>query len=288
MTRTGGSGPIAPPAPPVGVIAPAPIYSSPLQVGAYELVENLIQGSSLTSGSRIRSLGSTHALVNNVVSHDLELYNTKTGQLIWSAGVARFPTPTPNTVTLEYSGSLVIFDLGPTAGNVWNTPTNYNGINERLAVQDDGNLVIYQPASAVWSTGTNVPGYATNFNAYASNPAPHDNSGYWSPGRFLQAGESVTSSGGQYKFTMQSDGNLVLYKGTTATWNSHTQGHPGAYATMQTDGNLVVYIGNVSNATALWSSGTEGHPGASLLLQDDGNAVIYTWKAAWASNTYGQ
>ena len=51
---------------------------------------------------------------------------------------------------------------------------------------------------------------------------------------------------------MQGDGNLVVYRGSTALWHSHTNGNPGAWLAVQTDGNLVVYAGT----RPLWSSGT--------------------------------
>ncbi len=59
----------------------------------------------------------------------------------------------------------------------------------------------------------------------------------------LNGGQSISSSNDAYMLTMQTDGNLVLYKKSpfTALWSSGTQGHPGARAIMQSDGNLVVY-----------------------------------------------
>lgn len=86
-----------------------------------------------------------------------------------------------------------------------------------------------------------------------------------------------------YKLIMQSDGNLVLYEGSSALWASNTVGR-GAYAVMQGDGNLVVY--NWSNQ-AVWASGTNGNAGARLVLQGDRNLVIYAsnGQALWASNT---
>ncbi|HEY2697991.1 MAG TPA: hypothetical protein VGJ45_21205 [Pseudonocardiaceae bacterium] len=56
------------------------------------------------------------------------------------------------------------------------------------------------------------------------------------------------------------------------------------YAVWQRDGNLVVYRGS----TATWASGTSGVCGGqcSLWVQDDGNVVIYKGNSAvWATNT---
>jgi hypothetical protein len=88
----------------------------------------------------------------------------------------------------------------------------------------------------------------------------------------LGPGGAVTSCDGQYTFVVQaSDGNAVEYQGSTALWNSGTEGHAGDHLDMQGDGNLVLYAGG----TPLWASGTFGHPGAFFAVQDDGNIVVY-------------
>ncbi|WP_216838948.1 hypothetical protein [Caulobacter sp. S45] len=85
-----------------------------------------------------------------------------------------------------------------------------------LVLQGDGNLVLYGPSGALWSSAT---------------------------------------SGTQAAYlVMQGDGNLVLYDvQSKALWSSQTSGNAGAYLALQTDGNLVVY--SASNA-AVWNTGT--------------------------------
>ncbi|KQO62181.1 glycoside hydrolase family 6 protein [Curtobacterium sp. Leaf261] len=93
-----------------------------------------------------------------------------------------------------------------------------NGVR-RLVMQADGNLVVYIGTRGVWSTGTSR-----------------------SPGATLR---------------MQADGNLVLYaRSGTALWSSGTSrlGGSGMRLVIQPDGNLVLY----KNSTAVWSSGTRG------------------------------
>jgi hypothetical protein len=82
----------------------------------------------------------------------------------------------------------------------------------RLVYQVDGNLVLYGPAGADWSSNTN----ATR------------------PGVCI----------------MQGDGNLVLYEpGATPVFATQTDGNPGAGLIVQDDGNLVIYQ---PNGTPIW------------------------------------
>ena len=87
-----------------------------------------------------------------------------------------------------------------------------------LDMQGDGNLVLYQSGTALWSSGT------------AGSPAD--------------------------RALMQGDGNFVLYNSAgTAEWSTKTAGDTGADLSVQNDGNLVLYS---ASGTALWSSGTAG------------------------------
>jgi hypothetical protein len=72
-----------------------------------------------------------------------------------------------------------------------------------LALQYDGNLVLYGPSGALWSSGTH--------------------------------GEAV------YDVILQFDGNLVLYGPSGALWSSRTDGQAVDFAVLQSDGNFVIY-----------------------------------------------
>jgi hypothetical protein len=72
-----------------------------------------------------------------------------------------------------------------------------------LKMQTDGNLVLYEGATALWS--------------------------------------SQTSGTRGWEAIMQADGDFVLYDFWTRLWHSATGGNPGSYLKVQTDGNLVVY-----------------------------------------------
>ena len=72
-----------------------------------------------------------------------------------------------------------------------------------LVMQPDGNLVLYGPTGALWSTGTGG----------TANVAD-----------------------------MQMDGNFVVYNSAgSPLWNSSTAGNPASYLALQSDGNLVLY-----------------------------------------------
>ena len=88
-----------------------------------------------------------------------------------------------------------------------------------LTLQTDGNLVLYGPSGALWSTNTS-----------------------------LSFGSSLS---------MNPDGNLVLYDPQfKPLWASNTTNSPGANLVVQNDGNVVIYD---RNSNAVWSTGTCCH-----------------------------
>jgi surface antigen len=97
-------------------------------------------------------------------------------------------------------------------------------------------------------------------------------------------GEGMKSPSGRYLAVIQRDGNFVVYdQGVSpqkAMWNSATQGS-GLRVKLQSDGNMVVYSGS----TPKWSSSTAPAGGVRLAMQDDGNLVMYSRGgiAVWGS-----
>jgi surface antigen len=100
--------------------------------------------------------------------------------------------------------------------------------------------------------------------------------------RVMHAGAYLLSPNRVYELVMQGDGNLVLYSGLHALWDSQTS-TPGAYAVLQaTDGNLVVYS---PAGAALWTAHVPNSPFDQLQMQSDGNLVVYNaaGTAQWAT-----
>ena len=85
-------------------------------------------------------------------------------------------------------------------------------------------------------------------------------------GDSLTPGSSIASPNGQYRLTMQGDGNLVEYDGASVVWASGTN-PGGAIAVMQSDGNFVI---NNSSGDPLWASDTSGNTGAYVVLGNAG------------------
>ena len=89
----------------------------------------------------------------------------------------------------------------------------------QLILGGDGNLVLYEDSTPLWSAGT--------------------------------AGKPSANA------IMQGDGNFVIYSTSgAALWASNTAGNNGATLSVQDDGNTVIYS---TSGAALWSTGTAGH-----------------------------
>ncbi|MBB6499713.1 hypothetical protein [Pedobacter cryoconitis] len=101
----------------------------------------------------------------------------------------------------------------------------------------------------------------------------------------LTVGQNVYSPNGKYYLTIQTDGNLVVYRTDgVAVWDSATNNTspvPAKSLFFQTDGNLVMYRELGYDTGANWASGRCANNGeligdnAYYALQDDGNLVFY-------------
>ena len=122
------------------------------------------------------------------------------------------------------------------------------------------------------------------------------------PNEYLTSNKYLVSNNKAFFLIMQSDGNLVVYKGSGpsdnkgALWSSGTSGKGESFAIMQSDGNFVVYKGSgpSDNKGFTWNSKTFGKGESFAIMQDDGNFVVYKGSgpsdnkgALWNSKTGG-
>jgi hypothetical protein len=242
----------------------------------------------------------------------------------------------PNRIyTLQYrkNGNLCIYKkvfVGPTRHYqcIWSTNTQGKGRNGRLqiedghlvlssngetiqkipvspgsklAMQDDGNLVIYNVHNeAEWSSQSD--------EAHRNNPNKHIPRRYMKgpdgledqyaapsslfSGERLRPGECLISPNKKYKLRYQTDGNLCIYQirdqqghiiQARCIWATGTGGTTLGTICMQPDGNFVLYSAGVPIQATM----THHFLGSIIMMQDDGNLVIYNTdnQPTWASNT---
>lgn len=131
------------------------------------------------------------------------------GGILWQTATSQTPAPpTPPT----------------SQGTVWragDSLTSGNGVY-RMAMQGDGNLVLYAGSQPLWHTQT------------SGNPGAYT--------------------------VLQGDGNLVLYSASSQPLRfTGTQGNPGATLALGDDGNLVL---RSASGGILWQTGTSQTPGS--------------------------
>jgi len=173
---------------------------------------------------------------------------TATNRVLWSSGTVGNKGA---RLVMQPDGNAVIYNAAGKA--IWSTKSN-TGNGSSLALQTDANLVNRNSAGqAMWVSATRNDRLA--------------------PGEVLKAGQFIRSVNGAYTLSMQGDGNLVqTNKAGTPLWSSRTNGHPGAWAVSQTDGNFVVYQGS----TPLWHTHTnvKTTTGGTMVVQDTGTMVL--------------
>jgi len=201
------------------------------------------------------------------------------GELV--AGSVLMPGQTMSSPNEQYyvqmrgDGALAVYDRG--WNEKWYVSTNSPGAF--LVVQKDGNLVLYKGSTAVWSTGTYGNegarlrlGDDGTLALYSGSGVVLWRAGELVAGSVLMPGQTMSSPNEQYYVQMRGDGALAVYdRGWNEKWYVSTNS-PGAFLVVQKDGNLVLYKGS----TAVWSTGTYGNEGARLRLGDDGTLALYS------------
>jgi hypothetical protein len=166
-------------------------------------------------------------------------------------------------LAMQTDGNLVLYS-GRTA--LWHTQTGGNK-GSRLAMQTDGNLVIYNAAKKpIWHTNSHG-----NSGAFLAVQNDANVVVYTKTGKPLWDRVSTTS-------TLRPGDTLPSGR----TLNSQNRQYLLA---MQKDGNLVLYRGKA----VMWHTGSAPNPGVRLVMQLDGNLVMYTTsnRAIRSTNTHG-
>lgn len=268
-------------------------------VGTAPATSTSITDSGLTAGTQYSYALFAFDRANNYALSATLTLTTHINTLVGGQGLSQGQELlSPNgayAAIMQGDGNFVLY--GP-SGSTWSTGTS--GSNLVLTMQSDGNLVVYSGGTSLWESGT-APGYGLfltlqddgNLVIYGPN-----NIAIWTngsgrigsedtlaPGTDLPAGQSLYSTNGQYRATMQTDGNFVFYGPSGSIWASGTAGTgPNGRLSMQADGNLVVYT---SSNVAEWNSATAPAYQLHLSVQSDGNLVIYGPNniAVWSYST---
>jgi hypothetical protein len=258
------------------------------------------------------------------------------GRALWNSGTPQAGDTA--RLTLSADGSLqVVTDYGTqwtngapgtdsiTAGTTLAAGQYLQSSNDqyKVAMQTDGNVVVYGNGRALWSTGTaGHPGAVLELGTNGTLTVMAGSTALWSspgtgpnavlrltadgdlrvtsgatilwrngaPGSntltangALAAGQYLRSPSGRYQLLMQAEGNLVLYD-SRALWATPTRG-AAPQLILQGDGNLVLYNGD---GGVLWNTGTAGTGAQNkLVVQEDGNVVLYTpLGPIWSTGTF--
>lgn len=136
---------------------------------------------------------------------------------------------------------------------------------------------IVKAIRAIFGAGGSRKPSCGNFDLKPANPQSNYE---------VRAGRSWKLCSG-YEVRFQNDGNLVVYnREGRAIWASNTDGRGATQFSIQGDGNAVIYAGH----NPVWSTGTDGHWGAFLAIQEDGNVVLYdpSYRVLWKTDTNGK
>ncbi len=217
---------------------------------AEQLPDALLRGESLAAGEALVSPSGRYALVL-----------TEDGSLVLADAPNRLnPEPVVlavlaeggegATLVMQTDGNLVLYTA--TGGVAQNFGTDGTAA-DRLAIQDDRNVVLYG-GGRVW----------VNFDTVVFSTLQ--------VGEVLLPGDRLASEDGGTVLVMQTDGNLVGYQGGRVVFQSRTVRYPGAAAVMQGDGNFVVY--STMNVPVFNTRTTNAAVEENLLLVDVGGFQV--------------
>jgi hypothetical protein len=224
---------------------------------------------------------------------------TALGSITNTATVTHSDQPDSNSANNTGSVALTSRENSVDAGEAVTSAQPLESQNGQysVVVQSDGNVVIYGPGGATWSTGTF--GSAGSYFVLQSD----GNVVLYGPAGTVDWSAHTAGLGGT-ELVVQNDGNLVLYGPHGAVWSA-LYGYAGTFfqgqslvtgesltspngmcqAVLQSDGNFVGYC----SGHVFWSTGTFGSHAVVFAFQSDANLVLYgpPGHADWASSTRG-
>lgn len=144
---------------------------------------------------------------------------------------------------------------------IWSSGTAGKGNTESvIKIQDDGELVLVTDGKIVWRAGSALK--------IDTNAPKRDR---LRVGERLEWDQSLNSPNGRFRFTLQDDGNCVLYDGSKAIWATNTTaGARGTALVVQFDDNVVLERNGWSTNTRRCLKGGN----ASLILLDSGALTL--------------
>jgi hypothetical protein len=209
----------------------------------------ITNGTTIKKGQKVYSPSDTYYLAYQS-DGNICLYNSS-GSSLWSA-----QTQSSTSTRLTFTdGNLILYN-GDTV--VWQTGSN-SDTNSYLEINDDGRLYIKN------SNDKFVLYYGTKYTKFSPDTMIMKSPNGDAYGSFKLYGDNAF-------FTYQPDGNLVLYDNDkNALWSSGTSGKTHTHLHMQTDGNLVLYNGS----SVIWQSNTSINYELNLKIHNKYLLLVY-------------
>lgn len=211
----------------------------------------LLEGQTLPSGGELRSSDGSHIAAMQADGN--LVVRTSGGSVRWASDThvagSRLVLGSDGDLQVRSPGNTVLWKSGVAA---WGT--------ERLVLGTDGTLKVY---TGTWAHTRRLTSSAPIWSS--APPAVRDRLGR--KGR-LQVGQSLVSAGGAHRLTLQTDGNLVLYRGSHLLWQSGTRDTSRQAAVLfGDDGNVVIHG---SGGRVLRDFGLAGRGGTAFVVGSDG------------------
>lgn len=213
--------------------------------GTGELLAGATTSSRLAAGQNLDSTNGWYRL-SMAANGNLSI-TSKGNVVVWQTNTAGSGA---TYAQFQADGNLVLYDNS--GGVKWQSNVGSYNVNagKRLVLQPDGNLVIYGVGGATSIVAKPAPNFPVGSGQIYTGTGNSSR---------LYKGQSLYSTNGWYRLSMQTDGNLVITdKANTVTWNSGTYGTAAHFALFQPDGNLVLY--EADGVTPVWWTNKGQYP----------------------------